>query len=141
MLFFALCMWCASLWLPSMIKTITAIHLVVTAIVAMAGVIVAIVGVFYFHQARTTVNPLKPEAASALVTLGIYQYTRNPMYVGMVLVLCAWGIFLGVLWNVLFVMLFMIYIQQFQIIPEEKALERMFPEDFLEYRKHVRRWL
>jgi protein-S-isoprenylcysteine O-methyltransferase Ste14 len=93
-----------------------------------------------FIRAKTTVNPLKPETTTSLVTTGIYQITRNPMYVGFSMFLCAWAAYLGSFMLLAFVALYMLYIHRFQILPEEKALETIFAEDFFEYKRKVRPW-
>ena len=52
---------------------------------AAIGLLLDVSGVVGFLRAKTTVNPLKPAAASKLVTTGLYRFTRNPMYAGMLL--------------------------------------------------------
>lgn len=98
-------------------------------------------GAISFRLAKTTVNPLKPETATTLVTSGIYRITRNPMYVGFAILLCAWAVYLGSLWSAPAIILFIIYIQCFQIHPEEKALGAIFEDDFTNYKHRVRPWL
>ncbi len=106
-----------------------------------AGLLFVLAGGISFRLARTTVNPLKPEAASALVTSGIYRYTRNPMYVGFALWLLAWGLYLASPLVLLGVLGFVLYMNRLQIAPEERALGRLFGADFTDYRQRVRRWL
>ncbi|MBW8354966.1 MAG: isoprenylcysteine carboxylmethyltransferase family protein [Pseudomonas sp.] len=106
-----------------------------------AGQLFVLAGGISFRRARTTVNPLKPEAASALVTSGIYRYTRNPMYVGFALWLLAWGLYLASPLVLLGVLGFVLYMNRLQIAPEERALGRLFGADFAAYRQRVRRWL
>lgn len=105
------------------------------------GVFFCVAGVISFKRSKTTVNPLKPETASALVSSGIYQYTRNPMYVGFALFLLAWSVFLLSPVSVLGVVLFVLYMNRFQIQPEEKALHSLFGEEFQHYCHRVRRWI
>lgn len=107
---------------------------------AVAGVGIVVAGVISFWRARTTVNPLKPGGASALVTSGIYRLTRNPMYLGAMIVLIGWAVFLANFISVLFVPLFVLYMNRFQISPEEKALAPLFGIEFAAYRAKVRRW-
>lgn len=109
--------------------------------VLLAGVAVCVAGVLSFRHARTTVNPLKPETASALVSSGVYRYTRNPMYLGFATVLIAWSIFLAWPPALLGVLGFVIYMNRFQIGPEERALASLFGSEFAQYCKQVRRWL
>ena len=105
------------------------------------GLAIAGMGVFSFRTANTTVNPMKPDSSSALVVTGIYRLTRNPMYLGFLWILFGWGVFLS---NALvFVVLcgFVLYMNRFQIEPEERALARLFGQAFVTYRSQVRRWI
>jgi protein-S-isoprenylcysteine O-methyltransferase Ste14 len=111
------------------------------AVLAVLGVTVGVLGVLAFRRAGTTVDPMHPEQASALVVVGIYRITRNPMYLGLALMLLAWCVYLEVWAGLLIVALFILYMNRFQIVPEERALESRFGEDFRRYRQSVRRWL
>lgn len=113
-----------------------------------AAVPLALVGAFFtgaglrsFRRARTTVNPLKPEAATSLVSAGIYRVTRNPMYLGLALLLLAWSIYLASPWTLAIVAGFVLFIDRLQIVPEERVLAALFGPDFEQYRARVRRWL
>lgn len=110
-------------------------------IVLIAGMAICVAGLLSFRHARTTVNPLKPETASALVSSGIYRYTRNPMYLGFATALIAWSIFLAWPPALLGVLGFVIYMNLFQIGPEERALASLFGSEFTQYCSRVRRWL
>lgn len=90
---------------------------------------------------RTTVDPLHPEKASSLVTTGIYQYTRNPMYVGMAFVLIGGLIRIGNPLCLAGVLFFIWYLDRFQIRPEEEALKKQFGEEFEQYCERVGRWV
>jgi protein-S-isoprenylcysteine O-methyltransferase Ste14 len=116
-------------------------RLVLAALIAVVGIAVALGGVLSFRRARTTVNPLKPETSATLVSTGVYSITRNPMYLGMLLVLVAWAVYLSSAWSLAGPLLFALYITRFQIIPEERALDRLFGAQFAEYKRRVRRWL
>jgi protein-S-isoprenylcysteine O-methyltransferase Ste14 len=105
------------------------------------GLFFSAAGVISFKLAKTTVNPLKPEQASSLVSSGIYQFSRNPMYVGFCFFLVAISLFLNTLWIVLILPAFMLYLSRFQIMPEERALTKIFGDAYIEYQSHVRRWL
>ena len=100
----------------------------------------AIAGVIAFRRSRTTVNPLHPEQATALVTRGVYRLSRNPMYAGMLLLLLAWATRLSNTAALAGPLLFALYITRFQIIPEERALTALFGEKYAAYRAKVRRW-
>lgn len=106
-----------------------------------AGVLIAFSGIIKFRMKGTTSNPLHPEKASALVSSGIYRYTRNPMYLGMALVMIGGIIRVGNPVGISGVLFFVWYITQFQIKPEEQALEEIFKEEFQSYCKRVRRWI
>lgn len=109
--------------------------------IAAVGVALDLLGFLAFRKARTTINPLKPQKTSALVTTGVYRYSRNPMYVGLVCFLLAWAAFLAALWPLAGPILFVFYINRFQIEPEERLLAKRFGDDFNVYRARVRRWL
>lgn len=110
--------------------------------VAVAGLTIAIRGVLVFIRHGTTVHPNRPERASAVVTGDVFSLTRNPMYLGLGLVLFAWTLELGSpLGALLFVPAFVIYLTEFQIKPEERALRANFGSDYERYLNSVRRWL
>lgn len=94
-----------------------------------------------FRLARTTINPLKPAASSSLVRNGVYRFTRNPMYVGLAAMLLAWAVYLGNAAAVLGVPAFVLYIDRFQIRPEERILAGIFGEEYAAYCRAVRRWI
>jgi len=105
------------------------------------GVLVCVVGVLQFKKAKTTVNPTKPQASSSLVTTGIYRRSRNPMYLGFLLILAAWAAFTACTISLLGLPAFVAYMNQFQIKPEERALTALFDKDFRDYCSNVRRWI
>ena len=117
------------------------VRISVAAALALAGAMFDVAALMAFRRARTTVNPLKPQAASSLVDSGIYRVTRNPMYVGLVSFLCAWAVWLGSWWVFLGPLAFAAYIGRFQIAPEEKALCALFGDAYRAYQAQVRRWL
>lgn len=94
-----------------------------------------------FFRAHTTFNPMHPERTKALVTTGPYRYTRNPMYVGMLVILSGWGLWLGSLSPLLLLPVFVWVLTAMQILPEEKILEQTFGGAYRDYKAHVRRWL
>lgn len=104
-----------------------------------AGCIGAI-SLFQFFRSRTTVDPTNPSRASKLVSSGIYQYSRNPMYLGLLLLLLVWGLWLGNAFNILLAAGFVAYMNKFQIIPEEDALLKLFGKEYTQYCTLVRRW-
>ena len=137
---FGLLMWFAARHLPGALELTTKWRTGLALVVLLAGVAICLAGVLSFRRARTTVNPLKPETASALVSSGVYRYTRNPMYLGFALVLTAWSIFLAWPPALLGVLGFVVYMNVFQIEPEERALAKLFGSEFTRYSSQVRRW-
>jgi protein-S-isoprenylcysteine O-methyltransferase Ste14 len=106
-----------------------------------AGIVSGVLGVVAFKRARTTLNPLKPESSSSLVVSGIYARTRNPMYLGLLLVLTGWAIFLSNVVAFLLLPAVILYLNRFQIEPEERALAKLFGQSFAAYKDRSRRWL
>lgn len=94
-----------------------------------------------FVRSQTTANPMKPERSSKIVTSGLYRFSRNPMYVGLLTVLLGYAIWLGGITPFLMLPLFMLLITKQQIIPEEEILEKKFGQEYLDYKARVRRWL
>jgi protein-S-isoprenylcysteine O-methyltransferase Ste14 len=105
------------------------------------GTYFSVSALLLFRKAKTTVNPLQPQSATSLVVSGVFSLSRNPMYVGVAFILLAWSIYLGSSWALLGVVGFVIFINQFQIAPEERAMLALFGEEFVSYSKKVRRWL
>ncbi len=110
-------------------------------VIALIGGAVALSADLAFKRAKTTINPLKPQGSSALVTLGVYSFTRNAMYLGLLLVLLGWSVFLCSAPALLGLVVFIAYITRFQIIPEERVLADKFGSAYTDYRARVRRWL
>ena len=108
---------------------------------AIGGAMIIVLGVASFRRAKTTINPMKPESSSSLVISGIYKLSRNPMYLGFLLVLVGWAVFLSNALAFVFVPAFIFYMNRFQIGPEEKALAGKFGQEFVDYKSRVRRWL
>ena len=113
---------------------------VIAIVVAIAGVALNLVPKLAFDRAGTTVNPLRPDATTQLVTSGIYRYTRNPMYLGQAVVLLGWTLYLQNALALLAVPVFMLYITRFQIQPEERFLSERFPDEYAAFRSRTSRW-
>ena len=114
-------------------------YISVISLVTLGGVI-ALWGVKEFKDAKTTVNPLKPESSSSLVSSGIYQYTRNPMYLGLLLILLSVVIYTQHPLGLVSALGFVAYMNRFQIEPEEKMLVKLFGDEFVDYTNQVKRW-
>ena len=106
-----------------------------------SGVLAAFSGIISFRMKGTTVDPLNPEKASSLVQSGIYKYTRNPMYLGMALVLIGGIVRVGNPLGLLAIVFFIWYMTKFQIKPEEAALKKIFGAEYEEFCNKVRRWV
>ncbi|MRH99913.1 isoprenylcysteine carboxylmethyltransferase family protein [Kriegella sp. EG-1] len=104
------------------------------------GVVIGLFSVGHFFKDKTTVDPRKPEKASSLVTSGIFAFSRNPMYLGLLFVLIGFAMHLGNAFNALLAAFFVSYMNRFQIVPEEKILAKIFGNEYQLYRKSVRRW-
>ncbi|MCX8516021.1 MAG: isoprenylcysteine carboxylmethyltransferase family protein [Alphaproteobacteria bacterium] len=94
-----------------------------------------------FRRAGTTISPINPHRASQLVTEGIFAVSRNPMYLGLTLILLGAGLLFCSWLSISLPLFFMLYITQFQIKPEEIILAQKFGRDYYHYRRRVRRWL
>jgi protein-S-isoprenylcysteine O-methyltransferase Ste14 len=135
-----LAMWWTAYVLPAVHLTRPARSMIAGAF-AVFGLIVALLAFRAFRQAKTTISPINPEAASSLVTGGIYSHTRNPMYVGLTALLVGWAVWLSVPWVFLGPVGFMLFLTRFQINPEERIMSAKFGRNYDGYRKRVRRWL
>ena len=118
-----------------------ALRLGAALVLAAAGIGAAVSGVVAIHRAKTTLNPFNPDETTSLVTNGIFERTRNPMYLGLLLVVTAWAVYLCVPWALLGPLVFVFYLNRFQIAPEERIMAAKFGNEFSAYRQKVRRWL
>jgi len=133
-------MWAVARALPKLVLPVPGAAMVATVLAAI-GVALGVAGIIAFRRQGTTVHPVHPHKASAVVSEGVYRYTRNPMYLGLALFLLAWAVWLGNLVSLACVPAFIAYITRFQIRPEERALLEKFGPDFGRYMESVSRWL
>ena len=105
------------------------------------GLFVFISAVRSFRKQKTTVNPLAPKQASSLVVSGIFKYSRNPMYLGMLIVLLSISFKFNLIGGIITSLFFYVFITKFQIIPEEVAMNELFGDQFIDYSKKTRRWI
>jgi len=142
-LIFVICI--CLMWLTSLITNEVVINtefrLIIGMISLATGGCIAVAGVIEFKRMKTTLNPLKPDHANSVVSTGIYQFTRNPMYLGLLFGLFSWTCYLANLYSLIFVIFFHWYMTQFQIKPEERMLQLNFGKAYAFYKKRVRRWL
>lgn len=134
----AMGMWLASYTLPEFAYPQLRIVAMGMGIV---GAVLTASAMLSFRAAHTTPNPMKPSSASFLVTSGIYRFTRNPMYLGLLLLLVGWALYLANAPALLFLPAFILYMNRFQIKPEERALTDRFGQRYLEYASRVHRWI
>ena len=140
MLLFALMMWLMSTYEASL-SFLLPWRRAIAVFVVCAGLAIGLGGVVAFRRAKTTVNPITPEATTTMVTSGLYRFSRNPMYLGLLVVLIGWAIFLSHPLAFALLPLFVLYMNRFQIIPEERILSAKFAHQFTAYKETVRRWV
>jgi protein-S-isoprenylcysteine O-methyltransferase Ste14 len=133
-------MWLAAKALPALDFQVPA-HSALAAVIGIAGLLVAAVAFLQFRRAGTTPNPLKPHESTTLVVIGMYRWSRNPMYLGDVVILAAWALWLANAAPFVFLPLFVAYINRFQIAAEERALQSRFGPTYVDYCQRVRRWI
>lgn len=140
MLAAAVLMWILNRWLP-LVRWIAPPWNQFGSAVAAIGLLIGVAAVVRMHQAHTTTSPMDPGKASRLVTDGVFRISRNPIYLGMELLLIGWAIWLGGASPWIIPPLFAVVITAVQIIPEEQALGHRFGEAYRAYRKSVARWI
>ncbi|AMQ90859.1 protein-S-isoprenylcysteine methyltransferase [Marinobacter sp. LQ44] len=133
-------MWAVSRLLPSGYFAFPG-RVLLFAVVLVAGVVIALMGVLAFRRAGTTVDPRTPHQTTTLVVNGVYRHTRNPMYLGFLMILAAWWLYLGSVFAALLLPLYVLYMNRFQIKPEERNMRDLFGDQFNHYVERVRRWL
>ena len=139
MLTFAILMWLSSKYFPLYIWSFDTQNFGIAII--LLGFCIDFISLIGFLHSKTSINPMKPEQAQTLVTSGMHKFSRNPMYLGLLLLLTGWFLYLGVLSTLIFLPLFIWTLTKMQIQPEEEILEELFGHSYLEYKLKVRRWL
>ncbi len=133
------------MWVLSRLGAAISLAPVLRYLLGMAFVLAGLAVVFAAREAfarhDTSWGPLAPSHASALVIDGIYGLSRNPMYLGTWLFLVGVGVMMGSYFSAIGSLLYSVYVDRFQIAPEERALATKFREDFESYRRKVRRWV
>lgn len=133
-------MWLLSRQLPELSFPFPG-HRLLASLVAAVGAAIGVSGVIAFRAAKTTVDPRYPHKASSMVRTGIYRITRNPMYLGLLLLLLGWALFLSNALAVICLPAFVLYMNPFQIRPEERAMQARFGKQFSDYCLAVRCWI
>lgn len=111
------------------------------ALLLILGFWIIFLGVRTFKRQKTTTHPQHPEQAKVLVQSGIYRYSRNPMYLGLLVVLLSAVLYFGNWATLAVVPLYVWYMNRFQIIPEEEVMQQKFGNVYQEYKSSVRRWI
>lgn len=140
LLIFAVLMWGLQRLLPQCHFPLPLNGLVGIAIIGF-GLTLVLAGGQAFRRAKTTFDPRTPHAASQLVISGVYRYSRNPMYLGFLLILLGWADMLANWASFALLPLFVLYLNRFQIQPEERTMRQLFGADFERYCAQVRRWI
>ena len=105
------------------------------------AVVINLTAIFSFIKSKTTINPVKPHTATSLVTSGVFAFSRNPMYLGLLLFLFGFALQVNVVGGIPLLLLFVLYMNAFQILPEERAMLEVFGDEYQEYAENVRRWI
>lgn len=132
-------MWFTAGWTPDLTGSFAGAHLLASLFVLL-GMLLPVLSVVEFRRAKTTLDPRFPEQSSQLVTRGVFAMSRNPIYLGFVLLLIGVACLLANLVAVCWVVAFVLYMTRFQIQPEERYMREKFGDDFLAYSSKVRRW-
>lgn len=135
----------AGMWFVTVLFSSLSIHVpgrtVLAAVTAFVGIVFGVAGVQAFRAASTTVDPRYPEKSSSVVRTGVYRRSRNPMYFGLLLILAGWALFLAHALAFVGLPIFVLYMNRFQIQPEERAMLSGFGDDYRDYLHSVRRWI
>jgi len=105
----------------------------------LGGIALDVVSLLLFLRAKTGVRPFT--SSTAVVKTGPYRFTRNPMYLGMIIILTGWFLLLESISPILVIPIFFWWIHNRFILPEETHMERHLGQAYLDYKKSVRRWL
>jgi protein-S-isoprenylcysteine O-methyltransferase Ste14 len=114
---------------------------IISVLILLTGIGTLLTAASSFKKYQTTINPLQPDKATHLVVSGIFGISRNPMYLGMALILLAISVKFNMVGGIIITFIFISFITKFQIIPEEKAMKKLFADEFLHYTKQTRRWI
>ena len=114
---------------------------IIGVIILLVGFLTIIFAISLFKKNKTTINPMAPEETTTLVTTGIFSKTRNPMYLGLFFLIFSTILFFGSWIGIIILVFFVWYINKFQIMPEEEAMEKLFGEKYNKYIQNVRRWI
>ena len=137
-LFFGLCIFFTKPFFPEFSSVFLN---VISLLLLVVGISILVSAVSSFREYKTTINPIKIEKASSLVTAKIFRFSRNPMYLGMLIILMSLSFKFNIIGGLFILPLFVLFITKFQIIPEEAAMEKIFTDEFIKYKATTRRWI
>lgn len=132
--------WGLAQWAPDLVTAYSGQKTIAGGLIA-SGLVIDLISIIAFFRAKTTISPLSPEKTNTLVLNGLYRFSRNPMYLGMLLVLLGWSLWFSSPLTLIPIILFVLSITWLQIKPEEAALTEKFGENYTAYQARVRRWI
>ncbi len=136
----AFLMWCIFKYMPFQVFEFS-VTMWIPKLLALTGTILGALGVIQFSSSKTTIDPHTPEKVTSLVSNGVYRFSRNPMYLGLLMLLIAFAFYLGTGLSFVMIPIFIWYMNTYQIKPEEEILIHIFGDEYKEYQKKVRRWI
>ena len=113
----------------------------ISIIIFFIGIFILINPIFKFIKSKTTIDPIKFKKVNKLITSGIYKYSRNPMYLGLLMIVISTSIFYLNIFSIITPILFVCWINIFQIRREEIFLTEKFGKEYLLYKTKTRRWI
>ena len=126
-------------------KKIDVVHIphqtLVSILILLIGILILIIPVTKFIKYKTTIDPIEFKKVNKLVTSGIYKYSRNPMYLGLLLIVISSSILYLNIYSVSTPIFFYYWINRFQIQREEIFLTEKFGKEYLSYKTKTRRWI
>lgn len=117
------------------------IRLTILIVMVAVGLVLTVSALLTFWKAKTTIDPNHLHKATTVVKHGIYKFSRNPMYLALLIYLTALTIYMANLYALPLPVLFVLYMNRFQIQPEESMMTSLFGEAYLSYKNQVRRWI
>ena len=126
-------------------KKIDLFHLpnqnLISILILLIGMLILINPIFKFIKSKTTIDPIKFKKVNKLIISGIYKYSRNPMYLGLLMIVISTSIFFLNIFSITTPLLFYCWINRFQIKREEIFLTEKFGEEYMSYKIKTRRWI
>ena len=114
---------------------------VFSIIILLIGILILIIPVSKFIKSKTTIDPIKFKKVNNLVTSGIYKYSRNPMYLGLLMIVISSSVLYLNIYSIATPFFFYYLMNRFQIKREEVFLTKKFGKEYLFYKARTRRWI